>query len=110
MDTALQAIDTAAEFREFTGTTTDSDVFTVSTDGDAVAGSYEISVLSLAKAQLIRWISIFLQPGGSSLFTSDYYGDGTNIGAYSSTSTALFDSNETGTFSVTWGDVNRCFR
>ena len=31
------------------GTTTDSDVFTVSTDGDAVAGSYEINVLSLAK-------------------------------------------------------------
>ena len=52
IDTALQAIDTSSEFREFTGTTTDEDVFTVSTDGDAIAGSYEITVASLAKAQI----------------------------------------------------------
>ena len=104
MDTALQAIDTAAEFREFTGTTTDSDVFTVSTDGDAVAGSYEINVLSLAKAQINTVdIDISSNSGGSSLFTSDYYGDGTNVGTYSSTSTALFDSNESGSIAVTVG-------
>ena len=81
-------------------------MFTVSTD-DAVAGSYEINVLSLAKAQINTVdIDISTNSGGSSIFNSDYYGDGTNIGAYSSTSTALFDSNETGTFSVTVGDTS----
>ena len=66
---ALQAIDTSAEFREFTGTTTDSDVFTVSTDGDKVAGSYEINVVSLAKAQINTVDIDYTNSSGDDLFT-----------------------------------------
>ena len=101
MDTALQAIDTSSEFREFTGTTTDEDVFTVSTDGDAVAGSYEINVLSLAKAQINTIDIDYTNSSGDDLFTSDYNGLG--IGAYSSTSSAIFASGESGSIGVTIG-------
>ena len=101
MDTALQAIDTSSEFREFSGTTTDEDVFTVSTDGDAVAGSYEISVLSLAKAQINTVDIDYTNSSGDDLFTSDY--NGTGNGAYSSTSEAIFASGESGSIGVTIG-------
>jgi len=103
IDTALQAIDTAAEFREFTGTTTDEDVFTVSTDGSAVAGSYEINVVSLAKAQINTVDIDYTNSGGDDIFSTDFYGDGTNIGAYSSTTDAIFASGEAGNISITIG-------
>lgn len=101
MDTALQAIDTSSEFRAFTGTSTDDDVFTVSTDGDAVAGSYEINVLSLAKAQINTVDIDYTNSSGDDLFTSDY--NGTGNGAYSSTSAAIFASGESGSIGVTIG-------
>ena len=101
IDTALQAIDTSSEFREFTGTTTDEDVFTVSTDGDAVAGSYEITVSALAKAQINTVDIAYTNSSGDDLFTSDY--NGTGNGAYSSTSAAIFASGESGTIDVTIG-------
>ena len=103
MDTALQAIDTSSEFRAFTGTSTDDDVFTVSTDGDAVAGSYEVNVVSLAKAQINTVDIDYTNSSGDDLFTSDYYNDGTNVGTYSSSTAALFDTNESGSISVTVG-------
>jgi flagellar hook-associated protein 2 len=104
MDTALQAIDTSSEFREFTGTSTDEDVFTVSTDGDAVAGAYEISVVSLAKAQIHTADIDYTNSSGDSIFSTDYYGDSTNIGAYSSTTDAIFASGEAGDITLTIGD------
>ena len=103
IDTALQAIDTSSEFREFTGTTTDEDVFTVSTDGDAIAGSYEITVSSLAKAQIHTVDINYTNSGGDTIFSSDFYGDSTNVGAYSSTSSAIFASGESGDITLTIG-------
>lgn len=85
VDTALQAIDTSSEFRDFTATTTDEDVFTVSADGDAVAGSYAVTVGRLAQAQ-IHNITV----------------DGTT--SFSSSSTAIFGSGESGSISVTLDD------
>ena len=103
IDTALQAIDTSSEFREFTGTTTDEDVFTVSTDGDAIAGSYEITVASLAKAQIHTVDIDYTNSSGDDIFSTDFYGDSTNVGAYSSTSSAIFASGESGDITLTIG-------
>jgi len=82
VDTALAAIEDADDFREFTGTTSDEDVFTVATDGDAVAGSYTITVNALAKAQ-IHNVTV------ESLTT------------FSSTSDAIFATGEAGAVSIT---------
>jgi len=82
IDTALAAIDDEDDFREFTGTSSDEDVFTVATDGDAVAGSYEIRINALAKAQIHN-----LTVEGTTSFASS--------------STAIFASGESGSISVT---------
>ncbi len=82
LDTSLSAIQTESTFREFTGTSSDTDVFTVDTDGDAIAGSYAITVTQLAQAQ-INNIAI----GGSV--------------RYESTSAAIFASGESGTIGIT---------
>jgi len=85
VDTALEAMEDEEDFREFTAATTDEDVFTVSADGDAVAGSYSVTINQLAQAQ-IHNITI----GGTTRFES--------------TSTAIFDSSERGEISVTVDD------
>lgn len=82
VDTALAAIEDAEDFREFTGTTTDEDVFTVATDGDAVAGSYTITVNTLAAAQ-IHNVTV----------------EGTT--SFSSTSDTIFAAGEAGDISIT---------
>lgn len=82
VDTALAAIDDATDFREFTGTSTDEDVFTVATDGDAVAGSYAITVNSLAEAQ-IHNVTV------------------ESTTRFASSSTAIFGSGEAGSFEIT---------
>ncbi len=82
IDTALAAIKDEDDFREFTGTSSDEDVFTVATDGDAVAGSYEITINALAKAQIHN-----LTVEGTTSFASS--------------STAIFASGESGSISVT---------
>ncbi len=85
IDTALSAIEESDKFREFSGTSSDEDVFTVSTDGDAVAGTYTITVNSLAAAQI-----------------NNLTVDGTT--SFSSTSAAIFTSGEAGSISITVED------
>jgi flagellar hook-associated protein 2 len=51
VDTALEAIEDTDDFRAFTTTTTD-DSLTVTAEGDAIAGSYDVTVTQLAKAQI----------------------------------------------------------
>jgi flagellar hook-associated protein 2 len=82
IDTALAAIKDEDDFREFSGTSSDDDVFTVATDGDAVAGSYEITVSSLAKAQIHNMTV-----------------EGTT--SFASSTTAIFASGDSGSISVT---------
>jgi flagellar hook-associated protein 2 len=82
LDTSLSAIQTESTFREFSGTSTDSDVFTVDTDGDAVAGSYAITVTQLAQAQ-INNVAI----GGSV--------------RYETATQTIFGSGESGTIAIT---------
>lgn len=51
MNDALEALETITDFRSFSATNAENDSFTVSLDGDAVAGSYDIEVLSLASSE-----------------------------------------------------------
>jgi flagellar hook-associated protein 2 len=85
IDTALKNIQDEDDFREFSATSTDDDVFTVEADGDAVAGSYAVTVTALAKAQ-IHNITV----------------EGTT--SFSSSSTAIFASGESGSISITVED------
>ena len=82
VDTALAAIEDAEDFRAFTGTSSDEDVMTIATDGDAVAGSYAVTVTALAQAQ-IHNVTL----------------EGTT--SFASVSTALFASGEAGSFDIT---------
>lgn len=101
LDSSLSAIQTAATFREFTGTSSDTDVATVSTDGAAVAGSYAVTINSLAVAQI-----------------ADVTLNGADT--FSATTDTVFASGESGSFDVsldgtattityddttTWGDI-----
>ncbi len=52
MEDALDAIADIGDFRSFSATYEENDAFSVSVDGDAVAGSYDIEVSALAKAEL----------------------------------------------------------
>jgi len=51
VDTALAAIEDTDDFRSFTATSSD-DSMTVTAAGDAIAGSYDVTVTQLAKAQI----------------------------------------------------------
>jgi flagellar hook-associated protein 2 len=101
LDTSLSAIQTASNFREFTGTSSDTDIATVSTDGDAVAGSYSITINSLATAQI-----------------ADVTLNGADT--FSAVTDTVFGTGESGSFTVslngtattityddttTWGDI-----
>jgi flagellar hook-associated protein 2 len=82
VDTALAAIEDTDDFRSFTGTSSDEDVMTIATDGDAVAGSYAVTVTALAQAQIHN-----LTLEGTTTFAA--------------TSTALFASGESGSIEIT---------
>lgn len=101
LDSSLSAIQDADDFREFTGTSSDTDMATVSTDGDAVAGSYTVIINSLATAQIAD-----LTLNGADTF--------------SATTDTVFGSGESGSFEIslngtattityddttTWGDI-----
>lgn len=51
MNDALEELETITDFRSFSATNAENDSFTVELDGDAVAGSYDIEVLSLASSE-----------------------------------------------------------
>ena len=53
MQTALDAIDTAEEFRSLSGKTTNEDVATVAVDGDGVVGTYNLTVTQLADSAML---------------------------------------------------------
>ena len=53
MQTALEAIDTAEEFRSLSGTSTNDDVATVTVDGDGVVGTYNLAVTQLADSAML---------------------------------------------------------
>ena len=51
MNDALEELETISDFRSFSATNAENDSFTVTLDGDAVAGSYDIEVLSMASSE-----------------------------------------------------------
>lgn len=51
MTDALEGIQSISDFRAFSATNADNDYFSVEVDGDSVAGSYDIEVLSLASSE-----------------------------------------------------------
>jgi len=51
MNDALEELETISDFRSFSATNAENDSFSVTLDGDAVAGSYDIEVLSLASSE-----------------------------------------------------------
>ena len=81
LDTSLSAIEDEDDFREFSGSSSDTDVATVATDGDAVAGSYSITINSLASAQI----------ADLTLNSSD---------TFSAVTDTVFGTGESGSFSV----------
>jgi len=101
LDSSLSAIQDADDFREFTGTSSDTDIATVATDGDAVAGSYSITINALAAAQI----------ADVTLNSAD---------TFSAVTDTVFGTGESGSFAVslngtattityddttTWGDI-----
>lgn len=92
LDSALAAIEDFSDFRSFTATVPSTAPYSITADGDAVAGSYPITINSLAKAQMDK-------------FTLD---DLAVSGEFSSRSTAIFSAGEAGTltFSVNGTDTD----
>ena len=102
LDTSLSAIQDEEDFREFTGTSSDTDIATVSTDGDAVAGSYSVVINALATAQIAD-----LTLNGSDTFsavTDTVFGTGESgsfeISLNGGTGTSITYDDTT-----TWGDL-----
>lgn len=71
MEDALDAIADIGDFRSFSATYEENDAFSVEVDGDAVAGSYDIEVSALAKAEME------ISQGYSSKTTDGVIGSGT---------------------------------
>jgi flagellar hook-associated protein 2 len=85
LDTALKAIQDTDDFRSFSVTTEEDATYSVTATGEAIPGSYEITVNSLAKAQL-------------DLFELDTGAGATS--SFSSATTAIFASGESGTVDI----------
>ena len=58
---------------------------------------------SLAKAQIHTVDIDYTNSSGDDIFSTDFYGDSTNVGAYSSTTSAIFGSGESGDITITIG-------
>jgi flagellar hook-associated protein 2 len=83
METALEDIEDIGDFRSFKASYEENDAFDVSVDGDAVAGTYDIEVQSIAKAELE------ISQGYSSQTTDDITGSGTIDVTYAGTTTSV---------------------
>lgn len=83
LDDALEAIETTTDFREYAVSLEDGAAFSVKATGEAIAGSYDVTVNSLAQAQI-----------------EQIYVDGSN--SFASQTTALFSGAQAGdTFDIT---------
>lgn len=82
MATALEAIQDEDDFREFSVSTEDDASYSVTADGDAIAGAYDITVTALAQAQ----VDLFELDGNAGLYSS-------------ATTSGIFDN--TGTVDIT---------
>lgn len=83
LKTALETIDSQAEMRAATGTSTDDTAVAVTTDGDAVPGRYAIQVTTLAAAE------IEVSQGFAERATLGTVPEGTLNVTYGGTTTAL---------------------
>jgi flagellar hook-associated protein 2 len=96
LDSALEAIEDSDDFREMGVTVEDDASYSVTATGEAIDGSYNISVEQLAKAQ----IDLFELDGNSGLFSTAT----TGIASFDATTSGIFDN--TGTVDITLnGDV-----
>ena len=85
MQTALEAIDTAEEFRTLSGTSTDEDVATVTVDGDGVVGTYNLTVTQLADSAMLVSNDAFVDEDSTNVGTT---GDKIDI-TYAGTTTQI---------------------
>lgn len=83
METALEDIEDIGDFRSFKASYEENDAFDISVDGDAVAGTYELEVQSIAKAELE------ISQGYSSQTTDNITGNGTIDVTYAGTTTSV---------------------
>jgi flagellar hook-associated protein 2 len=83
LQTALEKIDTQAELRSATSTSSDESAVSVTTDGDAVTGRYAISVTSLASSETE------VSQGYADKSTAGAIPEGTLNITYAGTTTAL---------------------
>lgn len=83
METALEDIEDIGDFRSFKASYEENDAFDVSVDGDAVAGTYEIEVQKIAKAELE------ISQGYHSQTTDGIVGTGTIDVTYAGTSSSV---------------------
>ena len=83
METALEDIEDIGDFRSFKASYEENDAFDVSVDGDAVAGTYDVEVQSIAKAELE------ISDGYSSQTTDNITGSGTIDVTYAGTTTSV---------------------
>lgn len=83
METALEDIEDIGDFRSFKASYEENDAFDVSVDGEAVAGTYEIEVQSIAKAELE------ISQGYSSQTTDGIVGTGTIDVTYAGTTSSV---------------------
>jgi flagellar hook-associated protein 2 len=81
MEDALDDIADIGDFRSFAATYAENDSFSASVDGDAVAGSYDIEVNSLAKAEME------ISQGYASKSTEGDLGTGTMAVTYAGSTT-----------------------
>jgi flagellar hook-associated protein 2 len=83
MLTALEAIDTPAELRAATGTSSDESAVTVEVDGDAVIGRYSVEVSQLASS------ATYVSNGFADKSTAGTIAEGTFTITYGTTTTTL---------------------
>ncbi len=91
----VQELSTASEFSAQAVTVSDEDVFTASTDGSAINGSYDITVSQLAKSQKLA------STGFSSI--ADEVGSGTltfSFGTYDSDGNTFTENTDQDSFSI----------
>lgn len=81
MEDSLEDIEDVGDFRSFKASYEENDAFDVSVDGEAVAGTYDITVGSIAKAELE------ISQGYASQTTDGVVGTGTITVDYGGTST-----------------------
>ena len=91
LQTALTDIDTQTEFRSVSGSSSDESVADVTVDGDAVVGTYNLVVTSLAESDMYVSSTVFADDSDSvtataGTYTVNYAGTTTNVAVSAGTS------------------------